>query len=73
VVCTRAALQVIPNHKPDDWNLKAMYAVSAVLGAIACVSSLLLLWAGLEAGSGDSLLNDLGVPALTFGEVMTMM
>ncbi|KAG5186014.1 H+-exporting ATPase golden alga [Tribonema minus] len=47
---------VVPNHRPDDWNLPSIYLISAVLGGVACISSLALLYMFLDSGNSDSLL-----------------
>jgi len=60
-------------RKPQKWNLPAMFVVSASIGGVALVSSLLLLEAGLHSGSKGSMFHHLGLPALTFGQLMTMM
>jgi hypothetical protein len=31
-------------QKPERWNLPLLFTVSSMLGAVACGSSLLLLW-----------------------------
>merc|ERR1719311_274353 len=35
---------VVPHLRPMKWNLPVLFFVAAVLAAVACVSSLLLLW-----------------------------
>jgi H+-transporting ATPase len=40
---------VVPQPRPQRWNLPALFFTSAVLAAVACVSSLLLLWLCLDS------------------------
>jgi hypothetical protein len=67
------ALQVIPNRKPDDWNLPSIYLISATLGGIACVSSLILLFMGLDSSRENSLLHKWGLGHIEYEEIVTMM
>jgi H+-transporting ATPase len=64
---------VIPNRKPDDWNLPSIYLISAVLGIIACLSSLILLFMGLDSSNSTSLLHKWGLPSVEYEEIVTMM
>ena len=66
-------LQVIPNNKPDDWNLPSIYLISAVLGGIACVSSLALLYMGFDSQKEGSLLGKWGFDPIPYEEVVSMM
>mmetsp|Transcript_19959 Transcript_19959/g.33403 ORF Transcript_19959/g.33403 Transcript_19959/m.33403 type:complete len:906 (+) Transcript_19959:83-2800(+) len=41
--------RVEARETPEKWNLPVLYTVSSVLAAVACISSLLLLWALLDS------------------------
>lgn len=64
---------VIPSHQPEKWNLKVLWCVSTVLAAIACLSSLLLLWAALDAGNPGSIFSKFGLPFIEYPQIITMM
>eukprot|EP00201_Polytomella_parva_P007728 CAMPEP_0175064506 /NCGR_PEP_ID=MMETSP0052_2-20121109/15374_1 /TAXON_ID=51329 ORGANISM="Polytomella parva, Strain SAG 63-3" /NCGR_SAMPLE_ID=MMETSP0052_2 /ASSEMBLY_ACC=CAM_ASM_000194 /LENGTH=1224 /DNA_ID=CAMNT_0016330871 /DNA_START=383 /DNA_END=4057 /DNA_ORIENTATION=+ len=63
---------VKPSPMPEKWNLKVLFLVSAVLGAVACGSSLLLLWAALDSWSDDGLFRKWGISAMPYGHIVTM-
>lgn len=46
-VITIARDNVKPNNKPQPWNMPQLFAASMVLGTVACIGSLLLLYIGL--------------------------
>jgi hypothetical protein len=50
-----------------------LWVVSSVLAAIACLSSLLLLWAALDSGNPGAIFGKLGLPQIPYPEVITMM
>jgi H+-transporting ATPase len=41
--------RVVPQPRPQKWNLPALFFIAAVLAGVACVSSLLLLWMSLDS------------------------
>lgn len=47
--------------------------VSTVLAAIACLSSLLLLWGALDASNPKGMFAAFGLPAIPYPEIITMM
>lgn len=53
--------------------LQVLWCVSTVLAAIACLSSLLLLWAALDSGNPGSLFTAFGLPRIPYPQVITMM
>lgn len=63
---------VIPSHQPEKWNLKVLWVVSSVLAAVACVSSLILLWAALDAAAPGSLFSRMGLPVIEYPKIITM-
>jgi len=48
---------VVPGSRPEKWNLPTVIAVAVVLGAVACASSVLMLYLCLFSHRGDSLFN----------------
>lgn len=63
---------VKPSSMPEKWNLRALFTVSIVLGAVACGSSLLLLWAALDSWNPNGLFADWKIPPMPYGKVITM-
>eukprot|EP00122_Pirum_gemmata_P015184 Pgem_evm1s14187 len=58
---------VKPSSRPEKWNLKVLFIVSTVLGAVACLSSLLLLHWALEGNSDpNGVWRKIGLPALPY-------
>jgi H+-transporting ATPase len=49
-VITIARDNVVPNAKPQPWDLPQVFAISTILGTIACTGSLLLLTMAFDAG-----------------------
>ncbi|KAH9601703.1 Cation-transporting P-type ATPase [Trypanosoma melophagium] len=64
---------VVPRQRPQRWNLPVMFVISFVLAAVACVSSLLLLWMALDSHNPNSWFNDLGIPPVSKGQIVTML
>jgi len=62
---------VKPSPRPCKWNLKVVWLVSIVLGAVACLSSLLLLWMCLDSPQENSIFQSIGLPAMPYGNVIT--
>ena len=63
---------VVPNARPMKWNLPALFFVAAVLAAVACVSSLLLLWMELDAHlNTNSWYGSMGLPRLRYEQIVT--
>jgi H+-transporting ATPase len=63
---------VVPHARPMKWNLRALFFISAVLAAVACVSSLLLLWMTLDGlRGGDTLWKAMGLPVLGYDQIVT--
>lgn len=53
--------------------LQVVWVVSTVLGAVACLSSLLLLYYCLESGLENSLFSKFGLPEMPYGKIVTAM
>jgi H+-transporting ATPase len=63
---------VVPHIRPMKWNLPVLFFVAAVLAAVACVSSLLLLWMELDAHlRTDSWYGSMGLPRLHYDQIVT--
>ncbi|GLI68820.1 hypothetical protein VaNZ11_013324 [Volvox africanus] len=63
---------VKPTSMPEKWNLPALFAVSIVLGMVACGSSLLLLWAALDSWNPDGIFHKWGIGSMPYGKITTM-
>jgi H+-transporting ATPase len=66
---------VIPAPRPQRWNLPVLFTVASVLAAVACISSLLLLWMGLDTldNYGNSWFKGLGISPVDQGQIVTML
>ncbi len=47
--------------------------MASVLGSVACLSSLLLLWACLESGHKGSLFRRMHLPPIPYAKIITML
>ncbi|KXZ56375.1 hypothetical protein GPECTOR_1g332 [Gonium pectorale] len=63
---------VKPSSMPEKWNLRSLFAVSIVLGAVACGSSILLLWAALDSWNPDGIFQKWGMGPMEYGKITTM-
>ena len=62
---------VTPSKTPAVWNLRVLFTIGSVLAAVACLSSLLLLYCLLDSGNTGSLFQTWGLGALTYGQITT--
>ena len=62
---------VVPDKQPEKWNLKVLFTIGAMLAAVACVSSLILLWFLLSSHEPGSVFQYLGLGGLSYGQVTT--
>jgi len=69
---------VIPSPRPDKWNLRAVFFIAAVLGGVAMISSLLLLWGALNQSIGAGgqavagpMFKAFGLPAMPYEKIIT--
>jgi len=62
------------NHSPTPsvWNLRELFVVAGVLGLVACLSSILLLWGALDSGNPHGLFAGFGIAPLNYGQVTAM-
>ena len=71
--------KVTPNKLPQTWDMFEVWVISIVLGAVACLSSLILLAAGMHANfrHPDTVVGTLwgayGRTYITWGELKTIM
>lgn len=59
--------------RPCVWRLPVLFIVSFVLAAVACISSLILLWGGLDSWNPNQPFRKLGLVDMSFGQVVMMM
>lgn len=62
---------VTPSARPEKWNLPVMMLISLVLGLVALVSSLLLVWFAMNSWAPDSFWRSLGLEPLQYGQIIT--
>ena len=69
--------RVTPSNRPQRWNLKVLFVVASVMGAVACASSLWLLWMGVNAVDDEKYANSwfkhMGIPQISQGKLVTML
>jgi len=63
---------VRPSQHPEVWNLRALFTVSIELAGVAVISSLLLVWAALDAGNPGSVFKWIGLPDIEYGQIVMM-
>lgn len=51
---------------------QVIFTVASVLGSVACLSSLLLLWACLQSGHPHSLFRRMHLPPIPYAKIITM-
>jgi H+-transporting ATPase len=61
----------VPSQNPPKWNLRYLFAMASVLGAVAMVSSLILLHILLTSWEHGSFLRQLGIGGISYGKVTT--
>ena len=64
--------RAVASARPERWNLRQIFTMASVLGLVACLSSLLLLGACLDAGRPGSAFARLGLPAIEYGKIITL-
>ena len=60
------------SDRPQKWNLSAMFLIASVLAAVACGSSLLLLYAALDSHNGSGIFAAFGLPAMEYGKIVAL-
>ena len=56
---------------PERWNMPVQYVVAAVLAAVSCLSSLLLLYLSLESWTPHHVYQAFGIGGLSYGQIIT--
>ena len=64
--------RAVASTRPERWNLRQTFFMASVLGVVACFSSLLLLWMCLDAATPGSAFQRLGLPAMEYGKIITL-
>ncbi len=64
---------VTPSKLPNTWNLRAVFTVSTLLALVALISSLILLYWGLDSWRSDGVFQTVGIGGLKYGQLATMM
>jgi len=64
--------RVKPSPYPEKWGLPILFLVSCVLGAVACGSSLLLLWGCLDSWNPHGWFAAFGIGGVAYGHVTTI-
>ncbi|KAJ1431495.1 HAD-like domain-containing protein, partial [Ochromonadaceae sp. CCMP2298] len=59
--------RVEARHTPEKWNLPVLYLISSVLAAVACLSSLIMLWGLLDSWNSGFL------GGVSIGQITTSM
>lgn len=57
------------NQTPDRWNMFALFLVSSCLGAVSCISSLILLYFLLDSWNPDGFFQKLGLSGVQYGQI----
>jgi H+-transporting ATPase len=60
----------VPSKYPERWALKILFIVSITLGAVACSSSLILLYFCLTSWDKNGLFQTWGMPGLKYGQIV---
>jgi len=61
----------VPSMTPCKWNLRVLFFIGSVLAAVACLSSLLLLYALLDSWNEGSFFQVVGLGGLSYGQITT--
>eukprot|EP01052_Picozoa_sp_SAG31_P010674 SAG31_NODE_591_length_13740_cov_11.032256_4_plen_237_part_00 len=59
--------------RPETWRLPEVFLVSTTLGLVAMISSLVMLSWALNSKDEDGVLQSIGLPALQYNQVQTVM
>jgi len=58
---------------PQRWDLGALFFISSIMGAVACSSSLVLLYLLLDSWNPNGLFQLIGLGGFTYGEIIAAM
>lgn len=64
--------RVLPSKVPQKWNLPVLFLISTVLAAVACVSSLLLLWGALDSYNPNGWFASWGLPPMEYPKIVAL-
>mmetsp|Transcript_21913 Transcript_21913/g.60832 ORF Transcript_21913/g.60832 Transcript_21913/m.60832 type:complete len:1381 (-) Transcript_21913:229-4371(-) len=74
MIITIAYDRVQPSRQPEKWRMPELFAAAICLGAVACGSSLLLLYLALGTAVPDSFfVSYLGLQPLDYGEIVALL
>jgi len=59
-----------PSKRPEKWRLNVLFVVSIALGAVACGSSLVLLYFMLTSWDEGGLFQRMGIGGLRYGQIV---
>jgi len=59
-----------PSKTPEKWKLNVLFVVSIALGAVACGSSLILLYFMLTSWDDGSLFQHIGIGGMRYGQIV---
>ena len=62
---------VVADSTPCKWNLRVLFLIGAVLAAVACLSSLILLYGLLDSNEHNGWFHAWDIPGLSYGQVTT--
>jgi len=62
----------VPSKYPERWVLPILFMISISLGAIACLSSLLLLYFCLTSWDEHHLFQQMGIGGLNYGQIVNV-
>jgi H+-transporting ATPase len=62
---------VEPPQQPAVWNLRVLFTIGIILAAVACISSLLLLYVSLDSWQEGSLYQRIGLGGISYGQITT--
>eukprot|EP00854_Cymbomonas_tetramitiformis_P012536 gene12536-14816_t len=64
---------VMASKSPEKWNLPILMAVSLNIGLVAMISSLWLLYMGLNSHAESSIMDSVGVGSLSYEEIQCLL
>jgi len=65
--------RAVPSKYPERWVLPVLFIISIALAAVACLSSLALLYCCLHSWDNNPIFNYLGIGGLRYGQIVNSM
>jgi len=62
----------VPSKYPERWVIPIIFVVAIALGAVACLSSLLLLYFALTSWEEHGLFQQMGIGGLAYGQIVNV-